>query len=293
MSDARGLLEQDASPSTQTATAMLPPTPPTPPAPPGTAMGPGARGPIAGVALGPWGALAYAALIIALNVSLGYAAQTVGVQQALRVLVVALAGAQPAARQLIAAVVSGTLTSLAYLVLLVPALVLARVRGLRPARAFGLRPFRTGQALRLSLALVVGGLVVTSGYGLVLRAFGITAPSNVVQIVQGFGTSPVAMAIGYLLVGVVAPFVEEITFRGVVFGGLRSGWGTAAGVIVSGALFGIVHLVPLEALPLALIGMGLAAILMRTRSLWPAVIAHGCYNVVVLTIAFTSVPFVR
>lgn len=274
-------------PLTQTATTTMPP-PPTPPAPPGTATGPDPDAPLTGLAVSPRGALAYAALVIVLNVGLSLLSSSTVVQQVLRALVFTLAGPRLANRELLAAAVSGGFALLGYVVILAPAFVLTRRRGLCFAAAFGLRRFRVGQAVRLACAVVAGGIAVTVGYGLLLHAFGLTSPSNTVQLVRGFGSGPLAMAIGYVLVGVVAPFVEEVTFRGVVFSGLRARWGLAAGVIVSGVLFGIVHLEPLEMLPLALIGMGLAAVFARTRSLWTSIIAHGCYNVVVLSIAFAS-----
>jgi membrane protease YdiL (CAAX protease family) len=281
------------SPAARTATVQMPPPPPTPPAQPGTATGPRPERPLTGLVLGPAGALTYAALVIAFNAGLGLVSRSVAVQQALRAFVVAVAGPQLQTRGLLAAVLSAAVVLLGYAIIIAPPLAIARARGLRFSEAFGLRGFRVEQAVMLAAALVIGGLVVTVSYGLLLRGFGISAPNNTVRLVQGFGTGPVAMAIGYLLVGVIAPFAEEVAFRGVVFAGVSAGWGTAAGVIISGLLFGIVHLEPLEMLPLALIGMGLAAVFVRARSLWPAVIAHGCYNVVVLTIAFASVGLVR
>jgi membrane protease YdiL (CAAX protease family) len=283
----------EEAPLTQTATLMMPPPPPTPPAPPGTAAGPDPDAPLTGLTVSPRGALAYAALVIVLNVGLSLVSGSAAVQQVLRALVFTLAGPRLANRELLAAAVSGGFALLGYVVILAPAFVLARRRGLRFAEAFGLRRFRVGQTAFLACGVVAGGIAVTVAYGLLLRVFGLSAPNNTVQLVQGFGSGPLAMAIGYVLVGVVAPFVEEVTFRGVVFSGLRARWGLAAGVVVSGVLFGIVHLELLEMLPLALIGMGLAAVFARTRSLWTSIIAHGCYNVVVLSIAFASAALVR
>jgi membrane protease YdiL (CAAX protease family) len=264
-----------------------------PPALAGTTTGAPSEPPLTGLTLPVWGALLYAALIVAFNVGLGFLSGSIAVQQALRSLVIAVGGAQLANRELFAAVVIGGITLLGYVVIIAPAIVLARLHRMRFTDAYGLRRFHLGQAVRLASAVVAGGIAVTVGWSLFLRSFGVTAPSNTVQLVQGFGTSPLALLIGYLLVGVIAPFGEEVAFRAVVFSSLRARWGLVAGVVVSGALFGIVHLIPLETVPLACIGMGLAGVFARSRSLWPSIIAHGCYNVVVLTIAFASVGILR
>jgi membrane protease YdiL (CAAX protease family) len=239
------------------------------------------------------GAFFYVIFIIAFDLGLASAAATPAVIASLRALVLAVGGTQTATRELLSAAVTGGLALLSYVVIVAPVLVLARRRGLSLGDAFGLRRFRVGQALRLAAGVVVLGIVVTVAWALVLRGFGMSAPNNTVRLVSGFGTSPLAIAIGYLLVGVVAPFGEEIAFRAVVFSSLRESWGMLAALLVSGALFGIAHLLPLEAVPLAVIGIALAAVFTRTRSLWPSMIAHGCYNVVVLTIAFASAGLLR
>ena len=286
-------LLEEPTPPTQTS-AVLSPAPPAPPAPPGTGMAPRPNGaPLTGLTLGPWGAVGYALFVIVFNVALQLVAGSVAVQQGLRSFIIGVAGNQASTRGLVTAAVVGGITVLGYVAILAPAVVMARRAGLRFSEAFGLRRFHVGQAVMLTLTVVFGGLFATVGYSLVLRSFGIAAPNNTVQLVQGFGSGRIAMAIGFVLVGVVAPFVEEVTFRGVVFAGMRARWGLGLAVVVSGLLFGIVHLQPLETLPLALIGMGLAGVFARSRSLWPAIIAHGCYNVVVLTIAFASVGLVR
>jgi len=57
-------------------------------------------------------------------------------------------------------------------------------------------------------------------------------------------------------------------------------------MLVSGAIFGIVHLQPTIATPLAVLGMVLAVVFLRTRSLWTAIVAHCAYNTVSLALAF-------
>ena len=283
---------EDVTPPTQPG-VMLPPGPPMPPAPPATGMVPEPNGPLTGLTIGPWAAIGYAVLVIVFNVALQLVVALPAVREGLRALVASTAGVQAANRGLITALLVAGVSTVGYLILLTPAVALARARGVRFTEAFGLHRFRLGQTFWLTAAVVFGGLFVTVGYALFLRGFGISAPNNTVALVQGFGSGPAAMAVGFVLVAVIAPFVEEVTFRGVVFAGLRARWGMVAAVIVSGLLFGIVHLEPLETVPLAIIGMGLAGVFARSRSLWPAIIAHGCYNAVVLAIAFGSAGLLR
>lgn len=88
-----------------------------------------------------------------------------------------------------------------------------------------------------------------------------------------------------LLVVCVAPVVEELVFRGVLLSGLASrmriGWAIAASAVI----FGCVHLpdfrfawYPVPAL--ILLGLVLAWLRVRTRSLWPSITLHATNNLV-------------
>ena len=88
-----------------------------------------------------------------------------------------------------------------------------------------------------------------------------------------------------LLVGVLVPFIEEIIFRGLVFGWLRKHLRFAYAAPISAVFFATVHGIP-ELIPaLAVMGLVLAAIVERSGSLWPSMIVHGTFNSL-MTIAF-------
>jgi membrane protease YdiL (CAAX protease family) len=89
-----------------------------------------------------------------------------------------------------------------------------------------------------------------------------------------------------LVISVVAPFVEELTFRGLGFSVLRP-FGVWTAIVLVGILFGVAHGL-VEALPfLAAFGAGLAYLRYRVDSVVPGMIVHGLFNAVQLTIAVT------
>ena len=86
-----------------------------------------------------------------------------------------------------------------------------------------------------------------------------------------------------LLVVCVAPFVEELVFRGVLLSGLASRMRLGWAMLVSAIVFGCVHLpdfkfawYPVPAL--VLLGVVLAWLRVRTRSLWPSITLHAANN---------------
>lgn len=85
-----------------------------------------------------------------------------------------------------------------------------------------------------------------------------------------------------VVVCVLAPFVEEITFRGVGFGLLAARLGGEPAVVASGVLFGLAHGL-VEALPLLVaFGIGLAWLRERQGSTIPGMILHATFNAVAL-----------
>jgi membrane protease YdiL (CAAX protease family) len=83
-----------------------------------------------------------------------------------------------------------------------------------------------------------------------------------------------------ILLAVVVPIGEEVFFRGLVYGGLRSRWGVAIGALSSAAFFAAVHTQVVHALPIFALGLLLALAYERTGSLVPAMVAHGINNIV-------------
>jgi hypothetical protein len=86
---------------------------------------------------------------------------------------------------------------------------------------------------------------------------------------------------------IVAPIGEEILFRGFIFTALRDWRGTPPAALLTGVLFGAVHVgsaPTLDLVPLAALGVGLCLLYRRTGSLYPCFVAHSLNN----SIAFAA-----
>jgi len=81
-----------------------------------------------------------------------------------------------------------------------------------------------------------------------------------------------------ITVVLAAPLGEELFFRGFALPALRRSWGVLTAVLVSGALFSLLHMDPVGFLGLMEIGILLAALRWWTGSLWAAVIGHAVNN---------------
>jgi membrane protease YdiL (CAAX protease family) len=81
-----------------------------------------------------------------------------------------------------------------------------------------------------------------------------------------------------ITVTLAAPLGEELFFRGFALPALRRSWGTTAALLVSGALFSLLHMDPVGFAGLMEIGVLLAALRWWSGSLWAAVIGHAVNN---------------
>jgi membrane protease YdiL (CAAX protease family) len=96
-----------------------------------------------------------------------------------------------------------------------------------------------------------------------------------------------AYIVNGLVIAVVAPIVEELTFRGLGYS-LLVRYGRWTAIILVGIAFGLAHGL-VEAFPfLAAFGAGLAYLRSRVDSVYPGMIVHGLFNAVALAVAVSA-----
>ncbi len=81
-----------------------------------------------------------------------------------------------------------------------------------------------------------------------------------------------------LFVAVIAPICEELTFRGIIFTGLRRSGSAMQAIFISAALFGLFHMNINQALYAFAIGVFFAALREVTGSVIPSMICHIMTN---------------
>jgi CAAX protease family protein len=92
-----------------------------------------------------------------------------------------------------------------------------------------------------------------------------------------------------IVIAVVAPIVEELTFRGLGYS-LLVRYGRWTAIILVGIAFGLAHGL-VEAFPfLAAFGAGLAYLRSRVDSVYPGMIVHGLFNATALAVAVSGKP---
>ena len=92
------------------------------------------------------------------------------------------------------------------------------------------------------------------------------------------GVTGVSIVLAVASLVIVAPLVEEIVFRGLVFGALAGRLGIVASAVISSLLFGLVHGDPVLFPSLAALGFVAALAYAATGNLWVSIILHALNN---------------
>jgi membrane protease YdiL (CAAX protease family) len=97
-----------------------------------------------------------------------------------------------------------------------------------------------------------------------------------------------AFAANLFLFVVIAPVVEELTFRGVGQSLLRERFGAAPAIVLVGIAFGAWHGLLIALLVLIPFGGALAYLRERTGSVLPGMVVHGLFNAAAIAVSVTS-----
>jgi membrane protease YdiL (CAAX protease family) len=161
------------------------------------------------------------------------------------------------------------------------AIVLWIARGLSKRTVFALRPPASWpRAAALAFAVFAMIWIVSVALGPLLhpdREQGLAPkhwePAHAAAFVANF-----------IVLTVIGPIVEELTFRGLGFW-LLAPFGTWTAILGIGVLFGLWHGL-VDALPVLFVfGAGLAYLRSRTDSIYPGMVLHMTFNALALLIA--------
>ena len=138
-------------------------------------------------------------------------------------------------------------------------------RGAIPA--LGLRP--------VNWRYPVFGALGTLGLSIAVSQLGLEPQGmkEVIEIVR----EPRQLAISLLLLAVLAPLVEELVFRGLLYGWI-AGWNSRAAWLISSLAFAAAHLEPAHIVLVLPLGLLFGWLRRRTDSLLPSLVAHIVNN---------------
>jgi membrane protease YdiL (CAAX protease family) len=149
-------------------------------------------------------------------------------------------------------------------------------------RALGLRPPDSWRrAAGLALAILVGLLIVEQLLEAVLHA----SREQGLEPTHWEPAHASAFALNAFVVVLVAPFVEELTYRGLGFA-LLWPFGAVTAILGTAVAFAAAHGL-IEGFPALLVfGISIAYLRLRTESVYPGMLFHASFNAIALGLSF-------
>ena|SRR3990167_2128760 len=154
-------------------------------------------------------------------------------------------------------------------------------------RQFGFKKFKLPQSLKYML--LAGGLLIVLTI-LVFLVLQQTVPSlNLEQeqdIIFTAASGNLEKIMAFIALVIIAPIVEETIFRGLMLPVFVYRFGLVFGSILVSAAFGAIHWQLNVSIVTFIMGLLLAWIYYKTRSLWPAIMFHSLKNLVAFILIF-------
>lgn len=144
-----------------------------------------------------------------------------------------------------------------------------------PSAQYAFAPLRSTRFIFYAEALLVAALAVVAAIlwmQLVLTTF------DEVEDPVSHAVDVLGIPMSIFVFGFVAGILEEIAFRGLIFGRVTHLLGPVQGVLVSGAAFALAHGITLGLPFHAFLGVYLGWLRLRSESLFPCMVVHFTYN---------------
>ncbi len=154
---------------------------------------------------------------------------------------------------------------------------------------FGLRRFNVWRALLTILTLFVLFVAVLFVVYLLVSVLLPQINLNETQK-SGFelGRRGAGLIGSFIVSVLIAPFIEEVYFRGFLLPPFSAKWGNFAGVILSSALFGAMHMQVNVGIYTFILGVILSIMYIRFRSIGPGIILHTLNNSIAFFVLLNS-----
>ena len=91
-----------------------------------------------------------------------------------------------------------------------------------------------------------------------------------------------------LVTVIIAPIIEEVLFRGILFKKLLEKHSLVFSVVIGGLIFAVMHLNPIQAIAVLPMGMYLCVMYRQLGSIIPGIFLHASWNLLVVFITASA-----
>ncbi|MEK7309204.1 MAG: type II CAAX endopeptidase family protein [Planctomycetota bacterium] len=175
--------------------------------------------------------------------------------------------------------------------ILAPVIIYIYSKGCNFRETLNLRPVSLPVLLIVSLVSIIFFVALNMFQGLIEPLFKPYAKDMIVY--QDFfiglvsvSQSPVNIFLLVLGIGIIPAVAEEILFRGIILNGLKNSSTAAKAIVLSGLLFGIIHILPPQVISVSILGMFFGVLLVKTRSIITTIWCHFLNNTLIILMMY-------
>ncbi|MBI5035679.1 MAG: CPBP family intramembrane metalloprotease [Chloroflexi bacterium] len=144
----------------------------------------------------------------------------------------------------------------------------------------GLRRFDVAHGLGLIALLFILSYAIRFCFVITMMALGVQLQPQ--QVMLRLDTTGWTFFLTFFSAAILAPFAEEVFFRGFLYGGLRARIGAIGAMVMSTVFFTALHFSLDAFIPILVLGFCLAWLYERTGSLYPGIILHASNNAIAI-----------
>lgn len=183
----------------------------------------------------------------------------------------------------------GLLISLVFLFqwicMILPLLIVSKKYKLSK-KMFALRKVKISRLILLIIQSYLLYFVISFAIGAAILYFNLEIPGYQAQeeVLPYFGEGIFNMIIAAVIIAIIAPVIEEILFRGFLLRSLSNYLGVIWGSTISAAIFSLMHFPWQSFIPIFILGLIINSMVIRTKSIVPAIIFHVLNNSIAFAI---------
>ena len=136
----------------------------------------------------------------------------------------------------------------------------------------------------MPVVALLGSLGFAGVYFAIIAALGLDSLDSSGLPEDVFGRGATRLLNMVVVVG-LAPFAEEVFFRGFLLAALLPSLGAVRAAALSSAVFAGAHMLPTAMIPLFVTSLLLSWLYVKTRSVWPPIATHAAQNLLVVSMA--------
>ena len=138
------------------------------------------------------------------------------------------------------------------------------------------------EVLCYELILFLPLWVIAATFFLIFDYFGYKTTSPVAELLLSVSTR--GRLLFFILSVALAPIIEELVFRRVVFTFLKKFIGITPAILIASLIFGALHGGLVQLIPLTILGIVLQILYLKHNSIYPSIMLHSLHNFIVMSI---------